>query len=253
MGLNFKKILISLFLICGCVSLYGQQKEYDFSIRIGQFDRLNIVDDINVIYHCNPDSTGYAYWRAATDLRDCFIFNENKGKLTVQVSTDKCGRKDLPTLHLYSDFLTSVTSSSIGTVRIESLAATSSFKATLIGNGNLVVHGIRCTRLQGELSTGNGQLVLSGEADQAEYKIIGTGTIQADMIKAETVKCGILGSGSIGCWPIKLLKVSGIGSTKIYYRGSPDVRKTGGGKLFRIPTEETSVKDRSGDNADIKS
>ncbi|MDE6787366.1 MAG: DUF2807 domain-containing protein, partial [Muribaculaceae bacterium] len=59
-------------------------------------------------------------------------------------------------------------------------------------------------------------------------------TIQADRLEAVNVNCKMLGNGSIGCWPVEKLKIMGIGNTKIYYKGSPEIEKKGGGKLFPL-------------------
>lgn len=233
-------VISILMLMAGSVG--AQEKQYDYAVKIGQFDRLMVTDNITVVYRCNPDSTGYASWRGDTRFDDSFIFSNNNGKLNIQVMTEDVNDPDLPTLFLYSDFLTEVSSSSDEAVRIESLSPTATFKATLIGNGTLVVHGIKSTKLAATLNTGNGQLVLSGQTNEAKYKMVGTGTIQADMVKAGSVSCKILGSGSIGCWPEDVLRVGGIGSTKIYYRGNPDVHKSGGGKLFRIDDGDESLR-----------
>ena len=68
-------------------------------------------------------------------------------------------------------------------------------------------------------------------------KMVGTGTINADGLKTELVNCKIMGSGTIGCWPLSRLDVRGIGSTKIYYKGAPEIKKVGGGKLFPLTDE----------------
>lgn len=70
--------------------------------------------------------------------------------------------------------------------------------------------------------------------------MVGTGTISADRLEADVVQCKILGSGSIGCWPLQKLNVRGIGSTKVYYKGDPQVKKSGGGKLYPLPEGRTS-------------
>lgn len=212
--------------------MWGKQNDYE--VRLGQFDRIQIDDNVNVIYRCVPDSTGYAAWSGDGRFDNSFIFTNNNGKLRIQVQTEDVDDPELPVLRIYSDFLTYVATSSCLETRIENPAATPSLKVTLIGNGTLVVHGITVTKLSATLNTGNGHISLTGKARQANYKMIGTGSIQADLLEAERVKCNILGSGSIGCWPVDVLNVGGIGSTKIYYRGSPDVHKTGGGKLYRI-------------------
>ncbi|MBD5221220.1 MAG: hypothetical protein HDS70_02495 [Bacteroidales bacterium] len=231
---------LALLAIGGMIfsSKAADDRVYDYSVKVGQFDKLNISDNLNVIYHCNPDSTGYAYWRGDSRFDNSFIFSSGNGKLNVQVATEDVDSPDLPTLHLYSDFLTSVTSSSVGSVRIESLSPTATFKATLIGNGQLVVKDVKSGKVDAGIETGNGQLVISGQANEAKFRMLGTGTIQADRLEADVVKCTVLGSGSIGCSPKELLSSKGIGSTKIYYRGHPELKKAGGGKFISLDKEE---------------
>ena len=64
--------------------------------------------------------------------------------------------------------------------------------------------------------------------------------IQADGLEAQSVKCSVLGTGSIGCWAVDNLDVRGIGTTKIYYRGEPKVKKVGGARLLPIYEEPQS-------------
>ena len=70
--------------------------------------------------------------------------------------------------------------------------------------------------------------------------MVGTGTIQADELKADRVNCKIMGGGNIGCWATESLDVRGIGSTRIYYKGKPKIKKVGGGKVLPLTaaTEE---------------
>ena len=60
----------------------------------------------------------------------------------------------------------------------------------------------------------------------------GTGTIQADMLKATDVTCQYVGGGSISTYPLNNLTAKGIGSTRIHYRGNPKIKHRGGGKLI---------------------
>ena len=94
--------------------------------------------------------------------------------------------------------------------------------------------GAKCDRLKASLATGNGTIVITGSAAEAKYVMVGTGTIQADLLCADVVKCTVVGSGAIGCWPTESISVKGLGSTKVYYRGDPVVKKGPGLKLFRI-------------------
>lgn len=67
-------------------------------------------------------------------------------------------------------------------------------------------------------------MVVGGECQRANVKFMGTGVIQADELKAVDVKVKAGGTGSIGVWPQESLAVSGVGSTKVYYKGNPEIK-----------------------------
>lgn len=209
---------------------------HDYVFQVGEFDRLAVVDNVNVVYRCNPDSTGYVAYRGEKDFCDAFILTNKNGKLKIQVTTEDVGKPGLPQIMVYSDFLTDVENSGDFTLTIESPAPTPSFKAKVIGNGTLIVNNLRTTRFDGSMVAGMGKLITSGTASSASFKIMGTGFIIADRLKSKEVKCTLaLGTGYIGCWPTDLLTVNGLGSTKIYYKGDPQIKKRGNGKLFPLP------------------
>ena len=228
------KKAILLLLAAVQIALTAAAAEKEYSVRVGQFDRLYVTDDVNVEYRCHPDSTGMVVYRGHERFSNAFIFTNSKGKHTIQVNTEDLGDPQLPTLHVYSDYLEQVDNSSDFKVRVFNPAPTSEFKATQIGNGTIVVEGIKATAVKAKLNTGMGNVVVSGKCETAEYVMIGTGIIQADRLQAEAVKCKIMGSGTIGCWARQSLNVRGIGSTKIYYKGDAVVDKKGGGKIYHL-------------------
>lgn len=228
--------ILLLVLISFCTAVSAGERTY--RTEIGQFDRLRVLDNVNVVYRCVPDSTGLIVYRGEDDFADSFIFSISNSTLRIQVTTEDVGKPGLPTLYVYSDFLTSVESSSDFHVAIDSLAPVPEFKAVQIGNGSISVDNLTSTKTILVLNTGKGSLTCNGTTTSATLKMIGTGLIQADSLKAKNVNCKIAGSGSIGCWPQETLKVSGIGSTKIYYKGSPEIKKKGGGKLIPINSIE---------------
>lgn len=217
----------------------GAVQLHDYRLQIGQFDKLKVTDNVNVIYRCVPDSAGYVYYRGTEQFADAFIFTLNKGSLRIQVSTEDVGQPDLPTIYVYSDFLTEVENSSDFKLTVFSPAPCPEFKAIQIGNGSIVVDDLRATKVTASLATGNGTLNISGSCEQAVFRMVGVGMIEADMLRANSVSCKILGNGTIGCWPLERLDVKGIGATKIYYKGNPKVKKTGGGKLFQLRQSTT--------------
>ncbi len=226
-----QKVFISFILALLSIFTANAQTE-TYRLNVGQFDKLLICDDVNVVYRCVPDSSGFVSYQSTKEFADAFIFSNSKGKLKIQVITEDVDKPRLPTLYVYSDYLTWVENSSNYTVTIHNALSVPFFTARLVGNGKIVATNIKANEIEGVLATGNGSIILSGQAPKASYKMVGTGLIQADEMECDNVKCSILGSGTIGCWALKKLEVRGIGSTKIYYKGEPEIKKVGGGKLY---------------------
>lgn len=232
-----KKLLsLSIF---AAVSLTGfAQSAENYKINVGQFNKLKVADNVNVVYRCNPDSTGFVQYRGAKEFADAFILSPKGGTLKIQVSTEDVNNPSLPVLYVYSDFLLEVENSGLKRVTIEKPAACPEFKAKCVGNGSIVVDGLEATLVRASIATGNGSVNLSGKCRESIFNMVGTGIIGADRLRSEKVECKILGSGTIACWPINELSVKGIGSTKVYYKGDPQIKKSGGGKLFQLPGEK---------------
>ena len=182
-------------LICG-VAAYGQNLT-KYELKVGEFNELKVVDGINVDYKCNNDSAGLAVFTSLPEKASAFIFNNKKGKLSMQISTESVGMKDMPTVTVYSKYLTKVENSGGSIVRVE---------------------------VNGKIATGNGTLVLDGSCEKANYTFMGTGVIQADGMKAELVSVKASGTGSIGVWAVSKLSIMGAGSTKVYYKGNPEIK-----------------------------
>lgn len=229
-----KKIFL-LLLVAFFMPVLRAQTIQQFKVEVGQFDKLKVSDNVNVVYRCVPDSTGWAQYSGAKEFGDAFIFTPKGGTLRIQVSTEDVGNPDLPTLFVYSDFLTSVENSSDFTLIVENPAPCAEFSAREIGNGHIVVEGLRSNVAKASVATGNGTITLSGSCRDAVYQMVGTGIISADRLEAQNVQCKILGSGTIGCWAVEKLTSKGIGSTKIYYKGDPVIKKSGGGNLIPLP------------------
>lgn len=236
MDIMIKRLKL-LILIIGVLSVLKAGAE-TYCVSVGQFEKLKVNGNINVVYKNLPDSTGYASYEAPEGSKDIFVFTtKGDGNLKVEPSDDKWGNKNLPVLYLYSDFLSSVESYSDQTVELSRITPCASLNISLIGNGIINVDNVKCNNLTAAITTGNGTIYLSGKCLNATLRMVGAGLISADQLQAENVKCRILGTGSIGCWPIDNLNITGLGTTKIYYKGNPNIKKTGGGKIFELPDE----------------
>lgn len=204
----------------------------EYSFKVGNFNELSIQNNVNVVYtHCK-DTIGHVTYKSIPDFEDAFIFTNNKGSLKIQVQTDDLGKTDLPTIYVSSNNLDKIENYSDYNVRIESNIKSDTFTASLIGNGSIVIGDLDATNVCARITAGMGTIIISGECTNADFRLTGTGTIQANMLKATNVNCRILGGGSISTYPLRTLSVKGIGSTRIHYRGNPVIKHRGGGKLI---------------------
>ena len=210
-----------------------------YAINVGEFNRLKVVEAINVDYRCNPDSAGWVTFRTdVPDAASAIGLSNSKGELTISftVPLNEMKPVPLPTVTVYSSFLTKVENSGDSLVRVLKVQPCPEFSAAQIGNGRIVVRDIKATQVSAKINTGNGQVILFGQCDEATLKMTGTGTLQADGLEAQTVKVSVFGTGTVGCFPSKLLKIHGAGSTKIFYKGSPEiVNRAVGVKVEQLP------------------
>lgn len=235
-----KKTFLTIILLIIVTSVVSAQKLSRYELDVKDFTELKVIEGINVNYVCNPDSTGRAVFIATDELASVLMFNNTKGRLEMQIATDGIDYKNLPTVTVYSKFLTKVENSGDSTVRVLNVASCPNFKARLIGNGRLIVKGIDVTYLDGSIDTGNGQLILYGKCESAKLNCTGTGTIQADELVSNDTKCVMLGTGTIGCQALTSLNVVGASSGKVYYKGNPEQikKRSVGVKIIPLDNEK---------------
>jgi hypothetical protein len=231
---SFFAILILVTLCCNAFSATAKTNKYE--IKIGDFNKIKVYDNIDVIWQCNPDSTGYAVFTCESDVSDAILFeNNNKGTLKIQVTSEYENNPKLPTIRVYSDFLNQAQNDSESTLTVISPTPSAEFKAEIVGNGTIKVTGLNNTEVVGKVNTGKGKIIFTGTCTTANLNMIGAGIIDAEGLASTNVKCKLLGAGEIYCSPKDVLNVNGIGSTKIYYKTSPEeIKKHGGGKLIPL-------------------
>jgi hypothetical protein len=222
------------------MSLACQAQVTRHEVKLRDFTRLSLLDDINVNYRCNADSAGLAVITCTQEVADHLIFSiNNNGRLSIQVDDAFERQGNLPTITLYSKSLDEIENSGDSTLRISGLPPMKTFKVRLIDNGKIIARGLRASKLELQILSGKGKLIADGSCDELALRLVGTGEIQADDVIATSVTCRIMGTGTIGCNVNGgELKVSGSGTGKVYYKGKPSkvtVRKLG--TIKAIPME----------------
>lgn len=236
-----KNILILIFTaLCQIMGLTAAADSHveEYSLKTGDFSRLKVIDGINVDYIASTDSAGIVIFNATAQQASTIGFANKKGELTVSLTVNDISAVGRPTVRVYSTGLTSVENAGDSLVRIITVPACPTFSVKQIGNGRTVVRHIEANNLRANLSAGNGTIVINGTCDEASIKLAGTGTIQADNLDAKTVKVSAYGTGAVGCHPLSLLKIHGIGSTSIYYRGNPEIKN----RAVGIKIQQLNVK-----------
>ncbi len=235
-----KRTTLIFLLVALCLTAYSTKARADintYTLQVGEFSKLKVVNDLEIKYVCNADSAGLAVFTCSNRFADAFLFENKNGKLKISVNTDYSHLSDqLPEVTVYSTFLVSAENQSKYTLNISSVAPCPEISFKQIGNGAIDAENLKATKVKATIATGNGVITLSGEADAAKFEMVGTGKIIADELCAEEVSCTVFGTGSIGCWPIDKLSVKGMGSTTVYYKGSPAViKKSGIAKIEAMP------------------
>lgn len=219
--------LAVLLAVCGSFSCLAQGWDKQHEVSIGDFTELRVNDNLNVVYSNNPDSVGKAQYKIQNDKASAIIFSNNKkGVLTIQRATEYKDDKTLPTIYVYAPFVQTIKNTSDSTVRVEKMTPCPEFKLVTTGNGKIVAPEINATKVVCEVMTGKGVIVVGGECQSGQFKMVGSGEILADALDCANVNCNLMGTGTIGCSTTGILSVKGLGSGKVYYTGAPKEIKT---------------------------
>ena len=222
-----KRLLIHLYLIMSSFLLtWAQSDDRPYILDVGDFNTLQIIDDLTVTHRCNPDSAGLAVLTGhPVSIKSVFFTNKgNKLKIELNVD-DGYTIASTPSITVYSNFLNYAENCGDSTLSIISPAPGASFKVKVIGNGKIIATGIHATQTEGSLNTGKGTLVLEGVTKAAKFKNIGTGRIEASDLEAQTATITILGTGAVDCYATEELVVKGMGTGSIKVKGNPVIKK----------------------------
>ncbi len=227
MNNTIRNFLSAALMLCSAV-LSAQTGHY--AIKLQDFTELKVTDGINVDYVCAPDSAGYAVFDAVESVASRIMFSPSGSKITVQLASEDemhptPPNTPIPTVRIYSRYLSSVENDGDSLVRILSVAPGPKFKAKLMGNGRLSVRDVDFNEVNVQITTGNGTVTITGRCDTAVLGMLATGNIVADCLEAVNVKCRLTGTGTIGCNATRSLQVRGVGTGKIYYVGKPEISK----------------------------
>ncbi|MDE5596159.1 MAG: DUF2807 domain-containing protein [Muribaculaceae bacterium] len=219
MKLNYRAGMILLAAFAVASSSTAQKSMY--KLDVGDFSEFKVNDGINVEYNCSTDSAGWAYFECDAATAQKLMFTNKKNSLVIQIDAEGTTISDLPTLRIYSMTLQKVENSGDSVVRIGRMVPVREFKASVVGNGTLIIDNVQTHKADLSIRTGNGHLVANGSTREANLRNVGTGRLEASGLKSERTKCNVFGTGPIDCNASASLTVTGAGSGKVYYGGTP--------------------------------
>lgn len=217
-----KNIFLAIIALC-CMAVAGAEPR---TINVGEFNELVVNDGINVVYSNNADSLGLVAFDIEKEYTSYIMAERNKGKLKIQLDQAALTLKNLPTVYVYSSYLYKAENAKDSTLTLLGVAPGAKIDVNLQGNGKIIAHDLNAININLKLLTGKGTIIASGKCENLTISNIGTGEIQADEVAAKSVKCSLMGTGTIGCRPSETLSVKGIGSGKVYYIGKPVITKS---------------------------
>lgn len=234
-----KRLFTILVLAAATAAAWGQNKTY--TLNIGDFDELTVVNSIDVIYCMDQDKAGTAVYTCSPDIASYITFSNDKDRLKIEVITPENTppATGLPCVKVYSSSLEKAQNWADSTLTIENNQPAQVFKAKVIGNGRLVARNIHATRVEGSVEAGNGHVYLQGKARNGKFNIMSAGAVEAGDLETVKATCRVFGSGAIDCNVSEDLSAFGAGSGKVYYRGTPKIKnRTVGIKLISVDNPE---------------
>lgn len=209
------------------------------TLQTHDFQELRVRGPLNVEYVSSPDSAGLIVISGPVEEQLSWVeASGNNRKLTLKMeipAEQPTTPRNLPSVRVYSSYLTKVDNEGDSTLIVNSPAAGAQFSARIIGNGRISVRNIKAGEVNGSILSGHGVIALSGDCNKASLKLTGTGVIQADALRATEAFVWCTGTGTVGVWAVKNLTIKGAGSGTVYIKGTPDIKqKTMGVKLQMI-------------------
>lgn len=235
---SFVRHLLTIILLSSATISVSAQKLHPYELKFGEFSELKVVDGINVDYYCDPTKGGKVEFEATPETASAVMFEPSKDRLTIKLALRDGSYRDLPTIRVYTSFLTKVENEGDSTVRVMEVVATPKFSCKVIGNGRLSVRNVQANNVEANILSGNGTIAIYGTAETAKLRVTGAGDIQADELKTTNADCSVTGTGSISCYVTNFMKAGGVGSGKIYYRGNPEIKRPLISHVKTIPLDQ---------------
>jgi len=198
--------------------------------HVSSFERINIEGSVEVHYYESPDfKTVITVDSNLVDYTEVY----SSGK-TLNIKT-KNGKYSFTRylVEVYCPRLTGVSVSGSGSFTAKDTIYTSTFDSNVSGSGKIEGR-IECDRKLNAKISGSGKIEVSGEADDSNIDISGSGTFDGEYFMVYDADVDISGSGNAKVYVTDHLKAKISGSGVIDCWGNPSIDKriSGSGKII---------------------
>lgn len=217
-----KKLRLVIMALALFTSLSVVAQVKDFDVNVGEFTKLVIDNNIDIVYKPSKTLAGHVHFKATKKVADnLFFINNGKKKLTIQVAEDMMGKDQTPKLTIYSSTLEFVENNADSTVIVQVPKGLKEFTAVSSGNGDTKLEDVDVEKLTVRIKTGWGDIYASGKCDQLVVRGLGSGDLNVQELKARTADVSYTGTGVVRCDVADELKLKGMGSAKVLCKKTP--------------------------------
>lgn len=217
-----KKLRLVIMALALFTSLSVVAQVKDFDVNVGEFTKLVIDNNIDIVYKPSKTLAGHVQFKATKKVADnLFFINNGKKKLTIQVAEDMMGKDQTPKLTIYSSTLEFIENNADSTVIVQVPKGLKEFTAVSSGNGDTKLEDVDVEKLTVRIKTGWGDIYASGKCDQLVVRGLGSGDLNVQELKARTADVRYTGTGVVRCDVTDELKLKGMGSAKVLCKKTP--------------------------------
>jgi len=236
-NLNIFALLLvtGISIICvSCINVFplvGNGNLLTSEMIVSSFEKINISGSAEVRFHASQE-----YRTVITVDSNLLGYTE----IVTRGNTLNIGMKSgnysftKYLVDIYCPTITGVSVSGSGLFTGNETITTSTFDSKVSGSGK-IEGKIKCGKFSAKI-TGSGKITVSGNGDESEIDISGSGTFSGNEFTINNAVIGITGSGNANIYVTDNLNVNISGSGKLNYRGDPRIntRITGSGQINKL-------------------
>lgn len=225
---KFVFIAICVVALSSCTTTFqngikGNGKMVTKEITIDDYNNISIGGQFDLVYTIQPNEKPYLRIEIDENLAEYVSIAVRDSILDIKTSTEI--NPKYYKIYTNSTSLAAISAGGVSNIELKDSIYSENLLISISGVGKIVANNLHCINLDASTS-GLADIILEGEAINANMSVSGKGDIEAYNMKIQNADCNVSGIGSINVYASERLSahVSGIG--KIRYKGNPKEKNT---------------------------